>query len=134
MKIRLKDLIQYYDMDGEYADSIQIVMEGCDWDEAYELMVDSDLLKPYMEYVVTDMRIEESCRRVPVLRVGIKKGENYDRLEKETDFQEVLGGDLQLCGNACSCVRSIRWNCGKDYCPDHGWGFGDCLYHRRRAC
>lgn len=130
--ITLEELLQYYD---DETDLIQIVLTGHDWDDAYELMVSSELLKPFVRYIVTDMRCEESyMNKTPVLRVGIEKGDNNDRLEKEAHFPEILGGCLQFRCYAGNCSGCNRTGCRSDHRADYGWGNSDSLYYRRRAC
>ena len=130
-KITLNQLLQYYE---NGSDLIQIVTDGCDWGDAEEFEVCSALLKQFYDYRVTAMRCEESYNEgLPVLRVLIEKGENENehRLEEKADLPEVLGCCLQLCWYAGDGFRRISWNCGKDHGINHGWCYGDCLYHRR---
>lgn len=130
MKIQLADLIQYYDQED---DKIQIVFSGHEWDDSYEMFVNSELLKPYTGYTITDMRIERSCTGDPVIRVAIKKGDYYDRLEAETHKQEVLGG----CGAVCYwndyCVRRHTGNSRTGYGTDYVRGGCDCIHHWGRV-
>ncbi len=130
-KLVLAELLQYFDED----ELIQIVTDGHDWEDAYELCVDSDLLKPFRGYIVLAMRSEESYRdKSPVLRVLIEKGDYHDRLEKKADFSEVLGGGLRVCGDACNCLWRHTGISGTDHSYYHGWCGGAGIHYSRRAC
>ena len=72
-KITLSELLQYYDKETEPVDRIQIVTGGHDWDSPDEFNIDSELLEPFADYIVTDMCCEESFRKSPVIRVSIKQ-------------------------------------------------------------
>ena len=73
-KIILKQLLQYYDLSLEPADRIQIVTDGQDWDDADELSVNSDLLKPFSDWTVADMSCEKAFSdERPIIRVSIKE-------------------------------------------------------------
>ena len=53
---------------------IQIVTNGHDWDDPYEMVADCDLLEPFYNYAVTDLSVEMAyLDGAPVLRVGIEK-------------------------------------------------------------
>ena len=72
-KITLAQILQYLTFDDDRG-LIQIVMSDHDWDDAYEVTADCELLEPFYDYIVTDLRSEEAfidCK--PVIRVGIEK-------------------------------------------------------------
>lgn len=115
-KLLLEDLLQYFDGD----ELIQIVTNGHDWDEAYELYKGSDLVKPFRGYIVLDMRCEESYRdKSPVLRVLIEKGDSYDRLERMGESgvdpcnQDICRSGTCLHRHGCDCP----WGCKLAGCP-----------------
>ena len=95
-KITLAQLLQYYDMDEDAVELIQIVIGNHDWEDAHELYADSELLKPFYEYTVTALRCEESYDEGrPVLRVAIEKGEiNHENEQSSVRYSQ---------GN-CPCV------------------------------
>ena len=135
-KITLGQLLQYYDMQRDVRELVQVVFNGQEWDDAEELYADSEFLKPLYGYTVIALRCEQSYELcLPVLRVMIEKGEkeNGYRLEKKADFPEVLGGGLQLCCNADCCPG---WHGTGGRTGDRAdYGRGNCyrLYHQRRA-
>ena len=58
----------------ESRELIQIVTNGHDWDDPYELVADCDLLEPFYNYAVTDLSVEMAyLDGDPVIRVGIEK-------------------------------------------------------------
>ena len=133
MKVTLEQITQYYDEESN--DQIQIVLGNAEWDDAYELPVNSELLKPFLNYIVTDMRCEESyLNKKPVLRVALEKGENHDRLEKKADESEILGGCLRVCGDAGHRFWRHEGNGCADYRYHYGWCGCAGLHYRRRAC
>lgn len=78
MKLRLDQILQYYDMEDDPADRIQIVMPDQDWDNPDELSVNSDLLIVVKEWTVTDMRcVDANSDGFPVLRVAISPMSPY---------------------------------------------------------
>ena len=71
-RIKLSQLIQYYDQDGEKKGRIQIVINQ-EWDQADEVSIHSSLLDSVMDYFITDISIEGSYRNcVPIIRIGIE--------------------------------------------------------------
>ena len=77
-KVTLSQILQYLVI-GEDRGLIQIVTKEHDWDDAYELTADCELLKPFYGYTVTDMSCEQSYMDGnPVIRVGIEKGDQYE--------------------------------------------------------
>lgn len=56
-----------------------------------------------------------------------------DRLEKEADKPEVLGGGGRVCGSAAARVWRIGKRCGAGVRHHNGGRVFDRLYHRRRA-
>ena len=68
--ITLRELLQYFSDES----FIQVVMYGHDWEETVEFVASSEFLKPFYDYLITDMGCEESCiDGNPVIRVSIKK-------------------------------------------------------------
>ena len=77
-KITLAQILQYLTFDDDRG-LIQIVMSDHDWDDAYEVTADCELLEPFFDYIVTDMSCELSYMDGnPVIRVGIEKGDQYE--------------------------------------------------------
>lgn len=77
-KVTLKQILQYL-VFGEDRGLIQVVTKERDWDDAYELTADCELLEPFFDYIVTDMSCELSYMDGnPVIRVGIEKGDQYE--------------------------------------------------------
>lgn len=73
-RIKLGQLIQYFDCESEPADKIQVATENQDWDDAAELDADSDLLRPFMDFYVESMGLEDSADgKKTVIRVSICK-------------------------------------------------------------
>ena len=72
MKVTLEQLLQYFDKGEEFDNRIQIVTDGCDWQNASEVWVGSELLKPFMKRLVSDMSCELSKGKA-VLRIAIDK-------------------------------------------------------------
>lgn len=71
--IRLSQLIQYYDSQGDPIDRIQIVSGEHELEDADEMTIDSEFLKPFMNWIVTELMCVMSYRdQMPVLRVAIK--------------------------------------------------------------
>lgn len=71
--ITLRELLQYFSDES----FIQVVMYGHDWDETEEFVASSEFLKPFYDYLITDMGCEESCIDCePVIRVSIKQKES----------------------------------------------------------
>ena len=71
-RIKLSQLIQYYDEDREKEERIQIVINQ-EWDQADEVSIHSALLDSVMDYFITDISIEGSFRNcAPIIRVGIE--------------------------------------------------------------
>lgn len=68
-RITFGQLLQYSDP----VDRVQVVSGDQDWEEADELNVKSELLKPFGNYVVLFMRLEETVSGKPVIRVAIEK-------------------------------------------------------------
>ena len=92
--ITLENVLQYYEMDSDPVDRIQIVTNNQNWENAGELYVDSELLNPFRSFTVTDMRCEESrFDRKPVLRVLI--GGKSQTKGSDTE-NEMLGNQLRL--------------------------------------
>ena len=72
-KIRLWQLLQYYDMNESPGNRIQVVSLDHEWGDADELFVDSEILEPFYDYIVADLRCEKSfIDGSPVLRVSLK--------------------------------------------------------------
>lgn len=71
--MNLARLLLYYDWKQDPIDRIQIVTGDHDWDEADEINVDSELLTPFYDWEITDMRCELSfIDKSPVLRALIE--------------------------------------------------------------
>ena len=70
-KITLAQLLQYYDMEDDPVDRIQIVMPDQDWDDAADLPVDSELLIAVSNFTVVDMQCLYTSDNKPVIRVGL---------------------------------------------------------------
>ena len=68
-RITFGQLLQYSDP----VDRVQVVSGEQDWEEADELNVKSELLKPFSDYVVQFMRLEKTVGGNPVIRVAIEK-------------------------------------------------------------
>lgn len=78
-KITLGQLLQYADPQTEPEIDIQIVAPEDNWDCAVQLWVGSSLLKPFMDYIVTEIGYEENYfTKDPLIRVAIKKNEETD--------------------------------------------------------
>lgn len=72
-RVTLEQILQYLKNDEE-REIIQIVTENNDWDDAYEVTADCELLKPFYDYTVTDLRSDLSYMDgEPVIKVGIEK-------------------------------------------------------------
>ena len=72
-KITLGQLLQYYDLDQNPVDRIQIVSPEHNWKDADELSVDSILLKEFCDWNVIHMGIEKTfADSEPALRVLIE--------------------------------------------------------------
>ena len=85
-KITLAQILQYLTFDDDRG-LIQIVMSDHDWDDAYELTADCELLKPFYNYIVTDMSCELSFMDGdPVIRVGIEKGDQNEEVLRIDDY------------------------------------------------
>lgn len=79
--ITLNQILQYLNKDeGEY---IQIVTGSCDWDDPYEIESNCELLVPFYDYLVTDIRPDLSYMTGnPIFRVAIEKN-NIIPMRKE---------------------------------------------------
>ena len=65
--------MQYFDMEDDPVDKIQIVATNQEWDYADELYGNSELLQPFWNWVITDIRCEESYEnKRPILRIIIQ--------------------------------------------------------------
>ena len=103
-KLTLAQILQYYEKDG--TELIQIVLPGDDWEDFHEFYVCSGLVKPFLSYVVLEMRCEKSNRdNSPVLRVLIEKGENHDRLER-VGQSCPYSCDPYVCGKCAGVYRN----------------------------
>lgn len=72
-KITLAQLLQYFEMEDEPVEKIQIVSAGQEWDYADELYGNSELLHPFRNCIITDISCEESYdHKNPIIRVGIR--------------------------------------------------------------
>lgn len=75
-KITLEQLLQYFEMEDDPVDKVQIVTENQEWDYADELYGNSELLKPFRNWIITDIRCEESYEsKKPILRIVIQSKE-----------------------------------------------------------
>ena len=80
----LASLLLYYDWKQEPIDRIQIVTPDHDWNDADEVNVNSDLLSPFLEWEITDLRCEYSfIDRTPILRVLIQQTEQPEPITRE---------------------------------------------------
>jgi len=80
-KVTLEQILQYLQSEDESL-LIQVVTSGHDWDDAYEVTADCDLLKPFYDYIVTDLRGDLSYMDgEPIIKVGIEKN-NVVRLDE----------------------------------------------------
>lgn len=72
-KITLSQLLQYNKDEDEQDKNIQVVMYGRDWETADEVRMDSELLYPFLDYIITDMAFHKPFNgKDPVLRVSIR--------------------------------------------------------------
>lgn len=75
--MKLVKILLFYDLEQDPVDRIQVVTGDRDWDQADELLVNSDLLIPFYLWEVTEMRSERSfIDGSPVIRVLIEKESN----------------------------------------------------------
>ena len=82
-KVTFGQILQYLTFDDDRG-LVQIVMPDHDWDDAYELTADCELLEPFYDYIVTDMRGEIAfADGEPVIRVGIEK----DNIIELSDYE-----------------------------------------------
>ena len=91
IKMILASLLLYYDWKQEPIDRIQIVTPDHDWNDADEVKVNSDLLSPFLEWEITDLRCEYSfIDRTPILRVLIQQTEQTEAItRKHGEVQRV---------------------------------------------
>ena len=75
--MKLVKLLLFYDLEAYPIDRIQVVTGDRDWDQADELLVNSDLLITFYLWEVTEMRSERSfIDGSPVIRVLIEEKTN----------------------------------------------------------
>ena len=71
-KITLSQLLSYFNYDEMIPSRIQVVTSDKDWNKADELYVDSELLDPFLDYMIMYMGFEKSYEDgSPILRVSI---------------------------------------------------------------
>ena len=97
--MNLAKVLLYYDMEQEPMDRIQVVTGGRDWDDADELLVDSELLIPFLSWEVTEMRGEHSfIDGSPVIRVAIEQRSNANTMEKRRRILRQIGRPSRNAG------------------------------------